>query len=177
VRVPVANLVGRENEGWTIITSQLNHERVALAGFGGLAFQLWTEVRDWSAGIVEPDGSRRLDLPWVRALLAESWARLAAMRLLNRRLAADTAGDVLRPADASAAKVYATETLVEVYAHLLEVLGPAGWLPFGSPGTVLRGEVERAGRNAQVSTFAGGVNEIQRELIAVNGLGLPRVRR
>jgi alkylation response protein AidB-like acyl-CoA dehydrogenase len=113
----------------------------------------------------------------VRGLLAEAWARLAAMRLLNQRLAADTAADRLRAADASAAKVYTTECLVDVYEQLLEVLGPAGWLPYGSPGAVLHGEVERAGRNAQVSTFAGGVNEIQREIVAVSGLGLPRVKR
>ncbi len=177
VRVPVGNLVGQENEGWAIITGQLNHERVALAAFGGLAHRLWTEVRDWAASALEADGSRRLELPWVRSGLAEAWSRLAAMRLLNQRVAADTAADRLRPADASAAKVYATECLVDVYAALLEVLGPAGWLPYGSPGAVLLGEVERAGRNTQVSTFAGGVNEIQRELVAVTGLGLPKARR
>ena len=73
------------------------------------------------------------------------------------------------PADACAAKVYATECLVDVYHRLAEVLGPAGWLPSGSPGAVLLGEVERAGRATQVSTFAGGVNEIQREIVAVSG--------
>ena len=118
-----------------------------------------------------------LDRPEVRLRLGEAWARLAAMRLLNQRLAADTAADRLAAADASAAKVYGTECAVAVYAALLEVLGPAGWLPYGSPGAVLLGEVERAGRNAQVSTFAGGVNEVQRDLVATKGLGLPRSPR
>lgn len=177
VRVPVDNLIGTEGGGWPIITSQLNHERVALAAFGGLAYRLWTDVRDWAGAQREPDGAVRLDRPWVRRSLAEAWARLAAMRLLNERLASDTAADRLRPADASAAKVYATECLVDVYASFLEILGPAGWLPFGSPGSVLLGEVERAARQIQISTFAGGVNEVQRELVATNGLGLPRTRR
>ena len=51
--MPAANLVGTENGGWPIITSQLTHERVALAAFGGLAYRLWDEVRDWAAGTVE----------------------------------------------------------------------------------------------------------------------------
>ncbi len=177
VRVPVANLVGEEGAGWRIITSQLTHERVAMAAFGGLAYRLWEEVRDWAAVTQEPDGGLRIHLPWVSRLLALCWVRLQGMRLLNEQLAADAADGEPTPAAASAAKVYATECVVEVYARLLEVLGPAGWLPFGSAGSVLLGEVERAGRAAQVSTFAGGVNEIQRELIAVHGLGLPRVKR
>jgi alkylation response protein AidB-like acyl-CoA dehydrogenase len=177
VRVPVSNLVGSEGQGWTIITSQLVHERVALAGFGGLAYRLWEEVRDWAAATAEPAGGTRLELTWVRQQLAESWARLRAMQLLNLRLATDAAADRLRAADASAAKVYGSECLVDVYQRLLEILGPAGWLPPGSPGAVLLGEVERIGRATQVSTFAGGVNEIQRELVAVKGLGLPRAKR
>lgn len=177
VRVPAANLVGPEGDGWPIITSQLNHERVALAAFGGLAYRLWGGVRDWAGSQHEPAGGTRLDLSWVRRLLAETWARLEAMRLLNERLAGDVAADRLRAADASAAKVYSTECLVDVYQGLLEVLGPAGWLPYGSPGAVLLGEIERSARATQVTTFAGGVNEIQRELVAVHGLGLPRPRR
>jgi alkylation response protein AidB-like acyl-CoA dehydrogenase len=177
VRVPLGNLVATENGGWSIITSQLTHERVALAAFGGLAYRLWEEVRDWASVTIEPDGQPRLALAWVAGRLAESWARLSAMRLLNERLASDAGAERLNPGDASAAKVYATECLVDVYQALLEVLGPAGWLPPGSPGAVLLGDVERAGRATQVSTFAGGVNEIQRELVATAGLGLPRPRR
>ena len=177
VRVPAGNLVGAEGEGWALITSQLTHERVALAAFGGLAHRLWTDVRDWAA--LEPAGSgaTRLDEAWVRMALARSWARLHAMRLLNERLAGDAAEDRVTAADASAAKVYATECVIDVYQELLEVLGPAGWLPTGSAGAVLLGDVERASRAAQVSTFAGGVNEVQREIIAVRGLGLPRPKR
>ncbi len=76
------------------------------------------------------------------------------------------------PADSSAVKVYGTETLVDVYRTLLGVLGAAGYLPSGSPGAVLQGDVERAGRAAQINTFGGGVNEVQREIIASAGLGM-----
>jgi alkylation response protein AidB-like acyl-CoA dehydrogenase len=56
------------------------------------------------------------------------------------------------------------------------VLGPVANLRSGSPGAVLHGELERAARAAQINTFGGGVNEIQRELVATAGLGLTRSR-
>jgi alkylation response protein AidB-like acyl-CoA dehydrogenase len=64
-----------------------------------------------------------------------------------------------------------------VYRILQGILGPVSHLREGSPGAVLHGEVERAARAAQINTFGGGVNEIQRELVATAGLGLARGRR
>jgi alkylation response protein AidB-like acyl-CoA dehydrogenase len=174
VVVPVENRVGPEDDGWRLITAQLNHERVALAAFGGFAYRLWEEVRAWATDEGTP---ARITVPWVRSELARAWALLDAMKLRNWRLASDVTADRVEPARASAAKVYATECLLEVYRCLLQILGPAGYLPPGSPGAVLHGEVERAGRAAQVNTFAGGVNEIQRHLVATHGLGLPRAAR
>ena len=52
------------------------------------------------------------------------------------------------------------------------MLGPVGHLRHGSPGAVLHGEVEQAGRLAQINTFGGGVNEIQRDIVATVGLGM-----
>ena len=57
------------------------------------------------------------------------------------------------------------------------MLGPVGAIRDGSPGAVLRGLVEREWRSCQINTFGGGVNEIQREIIAMMGLGLPRAPR
>ena len=74
-------------------------------------------------------------------------------------------------------KVYGTETVVEVYRTLLAVLGPVGYLREGSPGAPLRGEVERAARAAQINTFGGGVNEVQREIVASVGLKMARQPR
>ena len=99
------------------------------------------------------------------------------MHLLNWKLTTAVADDELNPADASAVKVYGTETLVEVYHRLLGILGAVGYLREGSPGAVLAGQVERAGRAAQINTFGGGVNEIQREIVAWMGLGMRRGSR
>jgi len=171
VRVPAANLVGERGGGWRMITTQLNHERVGLAALGGTAWRLWGEVRDWvrDAGID--------DVAWVRADLAECYARLEAMKLLNWQMVEAIAEDRLRPEQASSAKLYGTDTHVFVYRKLLGLLGAAGWLRPGSPGAALRGEVERAARSAQINTFGGGVNEIQREIVAAAGLGMARRAR
>src|SRR5207249_2042472 len=91
------------------------------------------------------------DVPWVQMDLARTHARLEAMKLLNWRMAAALDAGALKPADSSAVKVYGTETLVDVYRTLLGVLGAAGYLPSGSPGAVLQGDVERAGRAAQIN--------------------------
>ncbi len=177
VHVPAANLVGERGAGWRMITTQLNHERVGLAALGGLAWRLWGEVRDWTRATPAAEGGTVADRPWVGAELAECYARLEAMKLMNWRMAADIAADRLAPADSSAVKVYGTETVVAVYRKLLGVVGAAGWLRPGSPGAVLRGELERAGRAAQINTFGGGVNEVQRDIVAAAGLGMTRQPR
>jgi alkylation response protein AidB-like acyl-CoA dehydrogenase len=171
VRVPAANLVGERGGGWRMITTQLNHERVGLAALGGTAWRLWGEVRQWAADAGVGTES------WVRADLAECYARLEAMKLLNWQMVEAIAEDRLQPAQASAAKLYGTETHVFVYRKLLGILGPTGWLRPGSPGAALQGEVERASRSAQINTFGGGVNEVQREIVAAAGLGMARRAR
>jgi 3-oxocholest-4-en-26-oyl-CoA dehydrogenase alpha subunit len=59
----------------------------------------------------------------------------------------------------------------------MEVVGPAAYLRRGSHGEVLAGRIERAFQGCLILTFGGGVNEVQRDLIALFGLGLPRVPR
>ncbi|HEV3135122.1 MAG TPA: acyl-CoA dehydrogenase family protein [Acidimicrobiia bacterium] len=177
VRVPKGNVVGDVNAGWQLITTQLNHERVGLAAMGGLAHRLWDEVAGWCRATDSGQGGTMLEVPWVQMDLARAHARLEAMKLLNWRMAAALDAGALEPADSSAVKVYGTETLVDVYRTLLGVLGAAGYLPSGSPGAVLQGDVERAGRAAQINTFGGGVNEVQREIIASAGLGMARRAR
>ena len=95
VHVPVANRVGEENEGWRMITTQLNHERVGIAAWAGITpSEMWNGVARWAADTTtaSPDGIRTqtmLDLPWVRTELARTHAELRAMYLLNWRMAVD----------------------------------------------------------------------------------------
>jgi alkylation response protein AidB-like acyl-CoA dehydrogenase len=181
VRVPIARRVGEENQGWKLITTQLNHERVALAANAQSVIRSFAEVQRWAAETGTADGRTVIDLPWVRGTLASAYLRITGLRLLNGQMVAalqrDQTGAQLSPADASAAKVYGTETHIEVLAELLQVLGSGGILKAGSPGASIRGDLEFLYRYAVVNTFGGGANEIQREIIAMTGLSMPRVRR
>ncbi len=89
----------------------------------------------------------------------------------------DRLGRVVGPADASATKVFGTEFAVEAYRLLMEVLGASAVVRSGSPGEVLAGRIERAHRAALILTFGGGTNEVQRDIIAAAGLGLPFSRK
>jgi alkylation response protein AidB-like acyl-CoA dehydrogenase len=171
VKVPRSALVGGLNEGWRLITGQLNHERVGLAAVSALAHRLWNETAQWALA------QGMADVEWVQADLARTYALLEAQKLLNWRMTAAVADDTLGPADSSAVKVFGTESTVEIYRRLLGIVGAAGYLIPYTPGAVLHGELERAGRQAQINTFGGGVNEIQREILAMAGLGMKRSAR
>jgi alkylation response protein AidB-like acyl-CoA dehydrogenase len=175
VRVPAENLVGAENQGWKLITNQLNHERVALCPASGLLRSL-DEVRRWAQGHRLGDGRTVIDHEWVQVSLARVQAKVEVLKLLNWKVAWH-ADKGLNPADASATKVYGTELALEVYRVLLDVVGQAGYLVEGSPGAVLRGRLERQARTSTIFTFGGGTNEVQRDIIAMAGLGMPRAPR
>ena len=176
VRVPVTNRVGPENLGWTLITSQLNHERITLAAPGS-ADAMLDEVWGWAAKAPSPEGGRMLDQPWVQMNLARAYAKLEALKLLNWRSAWSITAGVPNMAEASAVKVFGTETCIEIYRLLLEIVEATGLALHGEPGALFGGILENAYRSATTMTFGGGVNEVQRDIIAVAGLGLPRARR
>ncbi|HEX4433955.1 MAG TPA: acyl-CoA dehydrogenase family protein [Acidimicrobiales bacterium] len=175
VRVPAANLVGAENQGWKLITNQLNHERVAICPASGLLRSL-SEVRSWAQGHRLGDGRTAMEHEWVQIMLAQAHAKVDVLKLLNWKVAW-ASGKGLNPADASATKVYGTELALEVYRLLLQVVGQAGYLVEGSPGAVLRGRLENQARSQTIFTFGGGANEVQRDIIAMIGLGMPRAPR
>ncbi|MEU1467218.1 acyl-CoA dehydrogenase family protein [Streptomyces sp. NPDC005761] len=177
VRVPATALVGAENGGWGLITSQLNHERVALAAIGMQAEDFYEEALDFARTPDPATGRRPADEPWVRSRLAEACARLAATRLLNWRLVGAVGAGALAPGDASGVKFAGTESAVEVYRICQEVTGDAGMIRGASPGSFGDGELERMNRAAQINTFGGGVSEVQREIVATMRLGMARGKR
>ena len=175
VRVPAANLVGEENQGWKLITNQLNHERVAICPVSGILRSI-ADVETWARGETLADGRRVIDRQWVQVHLARVLARAEFLKLLNWKVAW-AADKGLNPADASATKVFGTEFALEAYRLLLEIVGQAGYLPAGSPGAALRGRLEQQARSQTIFTFGGGTNEVQRDIIAMVGLGMPRAPR
>jgi 3-oxo-4-pregnene-20-carboxyl-CoA dehydrogenase beta subunit len=172
VRVPVSMRVGEENAGWQLITSQLNHERVMLGPSGRIGV-LHQHVRDWAASHGGPDGRPLLDQPDVRRALARASAVERVNELLNWQVAVAESVDV---ADASATKVFGSEHVQRLGAELVEVVRRHGDLADQETADLARWLDVQTKRNT-VMTFGGGVNEVQRELIAMAGLRLPRVPR
>jgi alkylation response protein AidB-like acyl-CoA dehydrogenase len=176
VRVPAANLVGEENQGWQLITNQLNHERVTLCA-PGILEQAFQGTRSWAQQTRLADGRRVIDQEWVQTNLARVWTGLEFLRLINWKVAWTAMQDRLDVADASTIKVWGTEWYVESFKLLMEIFGPRAYLKRGSPEAVMAGHLEHLYRSLIILTFGGGTNEIQRDLIGLFGLGLPRVPR
>jgi len=176
VRVPAKYLVGGENRGWKLITSQLNHERVTICSPGMLE-GTFDGVLRWARETKRADGTRVIDQEWVQTNLARVWAGLGVLRLSNWKVAWDATRGRMAAQDASAVKVFGTEFYMEAVGLMMEVMGPRGYLSRGSPEAVLVGQLENLYRSLLILTFGGGTNEVQRDLIGLFGLGLPRVPR
>jgi alkylation response protein AidB-like acyl-CoA dehydrogenase len=176
VRVPVSNVVGGLNNGWSLITNQLNHERVTLCS-PGIIERALGDVRKWAQDTKLADGRRVIDQEWVRIALARVHAKLEFLRLINWKVAWNGTQGRLDVADASSIKVFGTEFYMEALRTLSEVIGQSGYLRRGSADEVLRGRLEAYTRGLIILTFGGGTNEIQRDLIAIFGLGMPRSLR
>jgi alkylation response protein AidB-like acyl-CoA dehydrogenase len=176
VRVPVGNLVGGENRGWKLITNQLNHERVTICS-SGIMERAYEITRDYARDTKLPDGRRLIDEEWVQMNLARVHAGLEFLRLINWKVAWSSTQGTLSPADASVTKVYGTEFYLDGFQLLMEVMGPRGYLARGSERAVASGLLETLYRGLMILTFGGGVNEVQRDLIGLFGLGLPRIPR
>src|ERR1700736_4753775 len=112
VRVPAANLVGGENNGWTLLPNQLNHERVTLCS-PGIIERTLGEVRAWAQQTQLADGRRVIDQEWVQVALAKVHAKLEFLKLINWKVAWAATEDRLDVADASSVKVFGTEFYLE----------------------------------------------------------------
>ena len=167
VRVPADMLVGEPGGGWRLITAQLNHERVALAARSAFAERLFERT----LAQVRADG--RAERGDVQAALADAYVRLDALRLMNYRLALESAPG---PALSSAVKLMGANGLVEVARQLIQAVGLPSLVRRGDAAS-LTGDLERFYRATQIITFGGGVSEVMGEIVAQFGLGLPRPPR
>ena len=177
VRVSKDCLVGGENKGWQIIMSQLNRERLAL-GNHAVSSKLFKRVCEYAAETVLPNGERLIDQRWVKNNLAKARQAFEALRLIcyKQAWAIDTTGN-LDMAEASTAKIFGSECIIEASRGMMEIVGQGSLLHMNSEVNVLRGDLERMYRANSISTFGGGTNEIQRDIISIFGLGMPRPMR
>ncbi|MDE0909192.1 MAG: acyl-CoA dehydrogenase family protein [Myxococcota bacterium] len=176
VRVPKSALVGELNKGWKLITGQLNHERVTICSPGMLE-SVYDEVLEWSRETKLSDGRRVIDQEWAQINLARVHAGLEFLRLSNWKVAWQATEGELNVADASGIKVFGTEWYLESFRLMMEIMGQRSYLRASSREALLLGHIETMYRSLLILTFGGGTNEIQRDLIGMFGLGLPRAPR
>jgi hypothetical protein len=174
VRVPYENLVGPENGGWGLIVNQLNHERVSLMAAGTLE-RNYQMVAEW-ARETKRNGRRVIDEPWVQQSLAKVKVHAETLKLMNWKQAWALTQGNLAMADASAVKVFGSEFNIAGYRLLGEILGANGAIRRGSPEAALMGRIEMMYRSMLILTFGGGTNEVQRDIIAMAGLGMPHYK-
>lgn len=175
VRVPADMLVGEENAGWRLITTQLNHERIMLGPAGRLE-GLRDLVIAWARDRKAPDGTPLLEVPAVRDTLARVTVSFRVNELLNWQVAGGGHDPKAAVADASASKVFASDE-VQALGLALEEIVTAYGDPAEEDTAELLHFLDATSKRNLVLTFGGGVNEVQRELIAMFGLNLPKVPR
>ena len=172
VRVPADMLVGEENGGWRLITTQLNNERVML-GPAGRTAGIYDRLHDWAS---KPggDGVTPIDHQDVKRALGEIYSMWRVNELLNWQVAA--AGEEINVADAASTKVFGTESIQYIGRLAEEIVGKYGNPAESATAELLEWLDSQTKRNL-VITFGGGVNEVMREMIAASGLKVPRVPR
>ncbi|MCU4652831.1 acyl-CoA dehydrogenase family protein [Roseibacterium sp. SDUM158016] len=171
VRVPVANLVGAENEGWTIAKFLLGHERTNIAGVG-FSLQALEQVKDLAHRVMR-NGKPLIRNTLFAARLARVEAELEAMKITNLRMLARAAEGGRLTSEPSMLKITGTVIRQEINDLARRALGPAA-APF--PSEELEGNLAIAPEghardaasyfnNRKISIY-GGSNEIQRNILA-----------
>ena len=143
----------------------------------GILERAFEETRQWAAKAQLRNGGHVIDQEWVRMNLARVYTNLEFLRLINWKVAWTATKGKVDPADASTTKVFGTEGYLDSFRLLMEVMGQRGYLKHGSPEAAYGGHLETLYRGLLILTFGGGTNEIQRDLIGLFGLGLPRIPR
>ena len=172
VRVSADMLVGEENAGWRLITTQLNHERVMLGPAGKIA-GIYDRVQAW-ASKPRGNGVTPIDQDDVKRALGEIHSIWRVNELLNWQVA--SSGDTVEVADAAATKVFSTERIQRIGRLAEEIVAKYGNPAEEETAELLKWLDSHTKRNL-VITFGGGVNEVMREQVAAAGLKVPRVPR
>jgi 3-oxocholest-4-en-26-oyl-CoA dehydrogenase alpha subunit len=167
VRVPVGNLIGELNRGWTYITGALDLERGALTNAGDLRRAL-DELIEF-AGPAQLAGFRRR--------LAQAEADVEAAMLMGYQAASMLDSGVIPTVEVSVEKVFSSELRQRIADLAIDILGPDGLMAYRSPGAPVGGKFERLYRISPLMRFGGGTNEVLRDVIAQRGHGMPSYGR
>ncbi|MCS7002244.1 MAG: acyl-CoA dehydrogenase family protein, partial [Dehalococcoidia bacterium] len=172
VRVPRSMVLGEVNRGWYQTTTSLDFERSQMA-WVGQSRRFLEQIMAY-AQTTTRNGRRIIDDPFLRDRIGALRVQLEAARWLGYRIAYLQDQGLVPNVEASMSKVLATETQQKIQRLGMDVVGHLGHLSAGSPYAELDGLFDEEYWNAPGTTLAGGASEIQRNIIATRGLGLPR---
>ncbi len=172
VRIPSGNLVGQEDRGWYTLAVALDFERSGVGYSAGARRTLEALVE--YAKQTERNGEPLSDNPGVRRKIAQRFTETEIARWLAYKVAWMQSQDMIPNAEASMSKMYGTELTQRVARTGMEILGMAGQISQGSKWAPLEGHIQQLYLSSVSSTIAAGTSEIQRNIIAQRGLGLPR---
>ena len=174
IHVSKDNLVGELNSGWNLITSQLNLERLALVNHGPVD-ELYHQLLSLAKSTKVDSTNVLSDIDWVKSNFAKIYSGLETLKLICWKQVWGMENNVLSMTDASLAKIYGSEYFIEAYRMMMEIFGELSIIRDDSL-SILNSRLERMYRTASILTFGGGTNEVQRDIISMAGLLMPRSR-
>jgi len=171
VRVPAKNIVGELNRGWYVGTTTLDFERSSIGSAVGIRLQLDSLVK-YAKQHEKAGTSRTAYMPSIKAELADRYVEANVARMMSYRVVTMQAKGLIPNHEASMTKLFASELNQRIARTGMKVLGLYGQL-YGDAAP-MKGRYESSYMTSLASTIAGGTSEIQRNIIATRGLGLPR---
>jgi alkylation response protein AidB-like acyl-CoA dehydrogenase len=172
VRVPRANVVGEEDRGWYVAVTLLDFERSGI-DYSAAARRLLDDTKEFATD-TKQNGVPLIEIPWVRTLMADRYIECEVARLMAYNVAYMQSQELIPTKEASMSKVFGSETVQRATEAALDILGMYGTLGREDKWAPLKGRVQENWMNAFAGTIAAGTSEIQRNIIAGRGLGLPR---
>jgi len=170
--VPDERVVVRVGEGWTYSCEALDLERVAMLPVGPLEMKL-RALCDWARGATRDD-EPVARAPEARSALARRVTELEVARMLQRRVISEALKGGVPTVESSMYKLWQSELGQRIADTALDLMGCDGLLKPGEVGAPLNGRFERSYRYTVVDTIGGGASEVQKNIIARRGLGLPK---
>ena len=172
VRVPTEALVGEENRGWYYAAHALDRERISIFTVSGVR-AVYDQLIEWarSAG---PAG-RAIEDEGIRNGLANYRIEIEVLQHLSYRILDMLKRDESPNYEASQVKVFSTEMMQRLQNFSLHAMGLYGQLEPGDPRAPIDGSASNGYMAAVMPTFGAGANELQRNIMAQRGLGLPRI--
>ncbi|MBI2889703.1 MAG: acyl-CoA dehydrogenase family protein [Nitrospirae bacterium] len=171
VPVPPSAMVGGLNQGWVCLTKSLGEERTGLGGTRNMKRLLGEMIV--RARETTPNGRRVWEDDTIRRAIAEFATKLEIARLLYYQAAWLQENKLPFDIPAAISKLFTSELYHECADVGGLVLGPEAQVTAASPSAPLRGKIEYLHRHCPASTIGGGTTQIQKNIIAIRGLGLP----